>query len=419
MDFVRYCLGMSNGPLRYLYVDMNSYFASVEQQENPALRGRPVGVIPTDTTHTCCIAASYEAKWVGVKTGTSVMQAKDICPSIQLVLARPRLYTQYLHRIVDAVESCLHVDEICSIDEMYGKLMGDERQPAQALALANKVKNAIWRAVGRYVRCSIGLAPNRWLAKVGTDMQKPDGLVAILPEEIPQKLYPLALRDLPGIGKGMSRRLERHGIKTVEQLCQLSLKKFQQIWESKVMADIWWAQIHGHDLPSRATHRRTVSHSHVLAPRYRTDHGARSVMARMIHKAATRMRTLGYWAMHMEMTVKHTDAPRWTVKTSLGASGGTNDTLTMVQRMTELWPGRHLGVPVQVCVVLYDMVPEGSVAPSLFEEPRKHAKLAQAMDQIDKKYGRHAVFHGAMWGAQESAPTRISFTQVPKESDWD
>ena len=87
--------------------------------------------------------------------------------------------------------------------------------------------------------------------------------------------------------------------------------------------------------------------------------------------------------------------------------------------MTELWPGRHLGVPVQVCVVLYDMVPEGSVAPSLFEEPRKHAKLAQAMDQIDKKYGRHAVFHGAMWGAQESAPTRISFTQVPKESDWD
>lgn len=407
---------MSDGPLRYLYVDMNSYFASVEQQENPALRGRPVGVIPTDTVHTCCIAASYEAKWVGVKTGTGVLEAKDRCPSIQLVLARPRLYVQYHHKIVEAVESCLHVDEISSIDEMYGKLMGVEREPENAIALANKVKNAIWRAVGRYVRCSIGLASNRWLAKVATDMQKPDGLVAILPEEIPQKLYPLKLGDLPGIGRGMSRRLERHGIRTVEQLCNLPLKKMQDIWESKVMADIWWAQIHGYDLPSRGTQRRSVSHSHVLAPRYRNDHGAKSVMARMIHKAATRMRTLGYWAHHMQMTVKHTDAPKWTVKTDLG---GSNDTLTMMRKLSELWPQRHLGVPVQVIVVLYDMVPEGSISQSLFEEPRKHSQLAQAMDNIDKKYGRHAVFHGAMFGAQDSAPTRISFTQVPKETDWD
>jgi DNA polymerase-4 len=247
-------------------------------------------------------------------------------------------------------------------------------------------------------------------------MQKPDGLVAIMPEEIPQKLYPMKLGDLPGIGRGMSRRLERYGIKTVEQLCSLPMKKLQEIWESKVMADIWWAQIHGHDLPARPTQRRSVSHSHVLAPKYRNDHGAKSVMARMIHKAATRMRTLGYWAHHMQMTVKHTDAPKWTIKTDLG---GTNDTLSMMRKLSELWPQRHIGVPVQVIVVLYDMVPGNSIAPSLFEEPRKHAQLAQAMDNIDKKYGRHAVFHGAMFGAQDSAPTRISFTQVPKETDWD
>ncbi|MBL4700624.1 MAG: hypothetical protein JKX85_05125 [Phycisphaeraceae bacterium] len=410
---------MPDGPLRYLYVDMNSYFASVEQQENAALRGRPVAVIPTDTDRTCCIAASYEAKWVGVKTGTPVWQAREICPTIELVLARPRLYVQYHHRIIDAVESCLHVDQVSSIDEMYGKLMGDERQPANAIALANKVKTAIRDAVGESVRCSVGLAPNCWLAKVATDMQKPDGLVAILPDEIPTKLYPLKLRDLPGIGKGMSRRLERHRVQTVEQLCQLSLKQMQDIWESKVMADIWWAQLHGQDLPSRPTRRRTVSHSHVLAPKSRTDPGARAVMARMIHKAATRMRSLGYWAQHMQMTVKHVDSPSWTVKVSLGASGGSNDTLVMVQKMSELWPTRHAGVPIQVMVLLYDMVPENSVAPSLFEEPRKQAELAVTMDKINKKYGRHAAFLGAMWGAQESAPTRISFTQVPKDSDWD
>src|SRR6266446_5973668 len=104
--------------LRSLYVDLNSYFASVEQQLRPELRGQPVGVVPVMADTTCCIAASYEAKKFGIKTGTLVSEAKERCPDIQLVEARPPTYVEFHHRLVEVVESCTPVDKVYSIDEM-------------------------------------------------------------------------------------------------------------------------------------------------------------------------------------------------------------------------------------------------------------------------------------------------------------
>ena len=113
--------------LNWLFVDLNSYFASVEQDDRPELRGRPVGVVPMMADTTVCIAASYEAKAYGVKTGTVVADAKRMCPGLVLVEARHEIYVDYHHRIVEAVESCLPVTAVCSIDEMACRLMGRER----------------------------------------------------------------------------------------------------------------------------------------------------------------------------------------------------------------------------------------------------------------------------------------------------
>lgn len=122
--------------LRALYVDFNSYFASVEQQLCPKLRGKPVGVLPVMADTTCCIAASYEAKRYGVRTGTSVREARRLCPDIRLVLARPAVYVEQHHRLIEAVESCLHVDRVLSIDEMACRLTGSDCRRDRALALA-------------------------------------------------------------------------------------------------------------------------------------------------------------------------------------------------------------------------------------------------------------------------------------------
>ncbi|MEA2707782.1 MAG: polymerase, partial [Phycisphaerales bacterium] len=165
-------------PLRVLYLDMNSFFASVEQQLRPELRGRPVAVAAVDVDSTCCIAASYEAKQLGIRTGTPVWKARK-CKGVRIVEARPDVYVRVHHEIIKVVESCLPVHAVHSIDEMSCRLSPDESEPSAAAELAHRVKQTVRDGVGSCLSCSIGLAPNRLLAKVAADMQKPDGLTTI------------------------------------------------------------------------------------------------------------------------------------------------------------------------------------------------------------------------------------------------
>ena len=213
------------GPfVNWLFVDLNSYFASVEQEVRPELRGRPVGVVPMMADTTCCIAASYEAKAFGVRTGTLVADAKRMCPELVLVEARHELYIEYHHRIVEAVESCLPVTAVLSIDEMACRLMGRERPLLAAMELGRKVKARILEQVGPMLRSSVGLATNRYLAKVASDMEKPDGLVALPLDILPEALRQLTLRDLPGIGAKTEKRLNEKGIHTMDELLALELR---------------------------------------------------------------------------------------------------------------------------------------------------------------------------------------------------
>ena len=183
-----------------------------------------------------------------------------------------------------------------------------------------------------------------------------------------------------------------------------------EIWESKVLGGIWWHQLNGYDLPYQKTTRRTVGHSHVLPPKWRTDAGARAVSVRMLHKAAGRMRKLEHSAGRLTVFVRHLDGPKWKHKTSLGLC---RDTLTMVRAFAPLWRERPPYYPLQVAVELSRLVPDTSATLPLFDEQAYLNALAYAMDRIDGKYGHHTIYFGAMFGAQESAPARISFTQIP------
>src|ERR1035441_4090000 len=138
--------------LNWLFLDLNSYFASVEQEVRPELRGKPVGIVPVLAETTVCIAASYEAKAHGVKTGTMVGDARRMCPEMVFVEARHEIYVEYHHRIVAAVENCLPVTAVLSIDEMACRLMGRERPLMAALDLGRRVKASIHERVGPMLR---------------------------------------------------------------------------------------------------------------------------------------------------------------------------------------------------------------------------------------------------------------------------
>ena len=176
-------------PLRTFFVDFNSYFASVEQQVNPALRGKPVGVVPMMAETTCCIAASYEAKRFGVKTGTMVREARRLCPGIIFIEAQHAIYVRYHHLAVAAVDRIVPVRQVMSIDEMECELPTRWRTREQATRIAAAVKKEILSTVGDQLHTSIGVAPNTLLGKLASDMQKPNGLVILEAQNLPHGLF--------------------------------------------------------------------------------------------------------------------------------------------------------------------------------------------------------------------------------------
>ena len=289
--------------VNWLFVDLNSFFASVEQDVRPDLRGRPVGVVPMMADTTCCIAASYEAKAVGVKTGTLVADARRMCPEIVFVEARHELYVEYHHRIVEAVESCVPVSAVCSIDEMACRLLGRERKLLNALELGLQVKKRILEAVGPMMRSSVGLATSRFLAKIASDMEKPDGLVALPLDILPRALRTLQLRDLPGIGSRTEKRLNEKGIHTMDQLLALDCDHAGELWGS-VWGQRLWHWLRGEDFEmSDAEHLKSISHQHVLAPEMRNPEKAWAVAHKLLHKAAMRLRQNGLWASSIGLAI--------------------------------------------------------------------------------------------------------------------
>ena len=280
--------------LRCLFVDFDSFFASVEQHDDPALRGRPVAVIPVASTTTCCIAASKEAKRdFGIKTGTGVAEALARCPDIALQLARPARYVRVHHQFLDAIQSCIPHGKAASVDEVPCWLIGRERQRPNAERIARDIKRALRDiGFGDSLTCSIGIAPNKFLAKTASDMNKPDGLTVIEQADLPHALHGLALRDLCGIGPSMEARLQRAGIATTAQLCAASRDRLRRAWGS-IEGERFWLQLQGFDLPERTTQRASVGHLHELGPELRTFAGMRSVLFKLLAKAAMRLRDEG------------------------------------------------------------------------------------------------------------------------------
>lgn len=414
-DFVWYTYRV---PLRVLYVDLNSFFAACEQQLHPELRGRPVAVVPVIADTTFVIAASVQAKKFGVKTGVRVSDAKRMCPGLVMVAGNHETYLDFHHKIIDAVHSCIPVDKVWSVDEMACRLMGKEREPDRARAIAMNIKKALLARVGECLTCSIGIAPNRVLAKTASDMQKPDGLVTIEEHELPHKLYSLKLSDFAGIGPKMESRLRTAGINTVEELCSKSKDELIQVWGG-IIGGEWWQWLRGHDMPERRTKARTLGHQHVLPPKMRNREGARAVLMRLLHKAAARARKCGYLGGALRTTVRHTAGEGFEDVVTL--SPPVNDTLSLVRVLAsqwekysrQTWPGELR----KVSVTLLELEPVESATPSLFSGPANEDRLAKAMDRLNAKYGRNTVYAASMQPAKGSAPVRIAFGNIPRHID--
>lgn len=398
--------------LNALYVDFNSYFASVEQQLVPELRGKPVGVLAVMAETTCCIAASYEAKAFGIKTGTLVKEARKLCLAIIFVEARPSVYVTFHHKLIEIVESCTHVEKVLSIDEMVCKLTGSQQIPENALKLAAKIKRAIAQQFD-YIRCSIGIAPNTFLAKTASNMQKPDGCVLIEQHALPQRLYGLKLRDLNGIGKQMEARLNRFKITTVEQLYAANRSQLQAAWGS-VEGERMYDKLRGLEPYYVKSVRSSLGHSHVMPPEQRNTAGVKAVLHRLLQKACMRMRSYDLLASKISVKVKFRNHPSWGMESAISP---TDNTLRLIDALEVFFqhypPTQH--EPYAVGVSFSGLVTAEEVARDLFQiEPLENEKkLNKAIDNLNLKFGKNTVYFGGAHDALKDAPMRIAFNHIP------
>lgn len=413
--------------LRWLYIDFNSYFASVEQQLNPALRGKPVIVVPVESDYTCAIAASYEAKAYGIKTGTPVHEARRLCRDIICVHADHEHYVDYHHRIRAVVERILPVTHKCSIDELACRLMDNETSPETAVDKALEIKRALAREVGEYITCSIGIASNRYLAKVAGEMQKPDGLVVLPLGDLPGPLLKLKLTDLPGIGRNMNERLHRKGIGNMAKLWSLGPKEMRKAWGS-VWGEKMWYYLRGRELPEEEHERRGIGHSHVLAPELRPPGKARLVARRLTLKTASRLRRIDYYATHFFLALRLENGQRYMAEAQCYRA---QDSMTFLHLLDRLWArlAREVGTESikKVSVGMNGIIPASALQPELIPElsekdrqsREKWEKMSKALDRINQRYGRDSIRLGASDEQQHGfTGTKIAFTRIPDKQEF-
>ncbi len=228
---------------RVLFIDMNSFFASCEQQTNYWLRGRPIAVCVYTGKYGCVIAPSVEAKKAGIKLGMRLNDAIKICPDLVPLETNPEKYRTYHARIMSILKR--YSDDVLpkSIDEAVVDLTSYKNIHPDVVKVAKEIKKNILEEVGDYLKCSIGIAPNAFLAKLASDIDKPDGLTIINPENIDEVLKKLELTDFPGISKGMKNRLNKAGIYTPLELRYSTPEKLKAACKS-IVGLHWYYRLH-------------------------------------------------------------------------------------------------------------------------------------------------------------------------------
>jgi DNA polymerase IV len=310
-------------------------------------------------------------------------------------------------------------------------LMGREQPLLAALKLAREVKESIRTHAGSTLRCSVGLATNRYLAKIASDMEKPDGLIALTPDILHASLSRLELRDLPGVGARMEKRLHAAGIRTMPELLALDRSRMNDVWGG-IGGEKLWHWLRGEDFNDpQLEHQKSISQSHVLSPELRTPDGSYAVAHKLLHKAAMRLRAAKLWTTHVSITIKFVAPKNEAQKRHLSGipqaawSQGVSviecqDSQTLVEAFTKLWAMRPKGAdyqkPFYVGVWLGNLVPDQLHTLSLFsslETESRRTRLSSTMDVLNQKYGLNTLMPASMLLAKAAAPTRIAFTNIP------
>lgn len=412
--------------IEYLYLDFDGFFASVEQQARPRLRGKPVGIVPFDNTQfTCVIACSKEAKARGCSNVMRVTDAKAKCPELILQPQTPDLYRRAHNTLIAEIGTVIPVEAVKSIDELTCRVVGQQRY--QPYEVAKQIKERIAKHVGKFITCSIGFGPNRHIAKIAGKMNKPDGVTVWKPEDLPHALYDLLFEDIPGIGSRLEKRLYGFKIYTMQQLLALPPKHMRKIWRNVTGERLWYA-LHGYAIHANKTERGHFGHGRVISPEDRLRDDVKPIARILVIKAARRMRKAGYYASRLHMWCNYREGYE-------DRAFGDSTTLPVVcddkaclagldviwQRLCAfLSPKTKI---VRIGFTLGDVSIGGQRQLDMLlnddNERRKWERINRSIDHLNQKYSKSLVTLGEYkLPAGGNLGGKISYTRIPRAEDF-
>lgn len=381
-----------------MHIDMNSYFASVEQQANPFLRGRPIGVTGKRQERSVVAAASREAKKLGVKTAMATWEAKRILPSIIIVMGDPEKYGEITQRFNNIFHEFTDRVQQFSVDESFLDVSDIARTYEDAQQIALEIKKRLREDCGECITASIGIAPNKLVAKAASEFKKPDGLTVVRPREVLPFLDRLNLQDICGIGPRIEKRLNAMGIENLTQLRERPVEDLTNEFKS------YGAWLHeaafGHDASEVVPGEeepKSMGHSYTFPRDLRTAEEIRRGLLMLCDRVAWRLRREGFAAREVTAYVRYGN---------FGSDGRqhrfqepVNDGLKIFEiawNIVSQLPGVDYGKSVRLLGVTAGALTRGAQQASLFEKERKMTSTLSALDSLQRRFGSSAWTRAAL-----------------------
>jgi DNA polymerase-4 len=401
-----------------MYVDMNSFFASCEQQDRPELRGKPIGVCPFASPTACVIAPSIEAKRFGVKTGMRVNECRALCPDIIPVTARPHRYRWFHIEIMKVLNS--YCDDVMakSIDEAVMNLTSYRLVYKDVKELARKIKEDIKKACGDWINCSIGIAPNSFLAKLGTELQKPDGLVQITQDNVDDYLKQLKLTDLPGIAKSNEKRLLLTGIRNPYEMRHTSPALLRKAFGG-IVGHYWHCRLNFMEVDLYENQYRAMSATRSVSKAQRENKQAlEGLFLSLCTRLEQRMVKQEVFCREVGFFIKYKDFTEW--NTNVRFTYPVQDAMDLrryVQDKMEAFEKAH-GVELfntrtqHIGVFISKFIKAEHVSYTLFDNKMKQDKLRLVMYNIKDRFGKDVVRKASETVAPNEFKDAIGFGSV-------
>jgi DNA polymerase-4 len=392
---------------RVLYLDMNAFFASVEQQRRPELRGLPVAVVSHIGRTGTVLASSYEAKAFGIKTGMRLADAQPLCPQMKLVETSfapyKAVHNGFMHIVRDL---CGPEAYARSIDEAAIPLSPNWYGSERAWSLAEQIKERIRRELGEYIRCSIGIAPNTFLAKTGTQLHKPDGLTEITLENTPAILAKMELTQLTGIAERYERRLVAKQIHTPLDLYDASPETLRR--QFGIWGQYWWWRLHGYEADVQGGKLKSMSHEHALKHWAKTSAELRPVIDKLSDRLIHRLRRNHLQCLEVGLFVRSKGYGGLYLHATLPAGSQTYGRIhAAIERLISELPAVPPGPYKKVGIVFHRLVPEMNGAQlGLFPEPRDE-RISAALEAVRSKHGLEAITRGTVMGVPRTVAREV------------